>query len=189
MVRDAAAICLPFSQVGRFVLGARAVTLHGVSAPLATITTVVDATEEFVAEILFLTVGLMIVLAHGQGLGATTPIALALGAALIAGVIATRVQHGATSLFVWFGLSVLGQWVAAGSDGDRAGFIVALKGRCQPMRGFKSSASAAGFSRSYDELRNFLHPRSNRNQHVPANHHQLHVVSRSLTAISILMAA
>jgi transposase-like protein len=64
-----------------------------------------------------------------------------------------------------------------------------IKGRYQPMRGFKSSASAARFCRSYDELRNFLRPRSNRNQHVPANHRQLHVLSRSLTAISILMAA
>ena len=52
------------------MLGARAVTLHGVSAPVATITTVVDATVEFAAEILFLTVGLMIVLVHGRGLGA-----------------------------------------------------------------------------------------------------------------------
>jgi hypothetical protein len=32
MVRDAAASCLPFSQVGGFVLGARAVTLHGIRA-------------------------------------------------------------------------------------------------------------------------------------------------------------
>jgi transposase-like protein len=64
-----------------------------------------------------------------------------------------------------------------------------IKGRYQPMRGFKSSESAARFCRSYDELRNFLHPRSNRNQHVPASHRQLHVLSRSLTAISILVAA
>jgi putative transposase len=63
-----------------------------------------------------------------------------------------------------------------------------VKGRYQPMRGFKSSASAARFCRSYDELRDFLRPRSNRNQPVPANHRQLHVLSRSLTAISILMA-
>jgi putative membrane protein len=118
MVRDAAASCLPFSQVGGFVLGARAITLHGVSAPVATITTVVDATAEFVAEILFLTVGLMIVLVRGQGMGATTPIVLGLGAALIAGVIAMGVQHRAAPLFVWFGGRVLGQWVAAGSDGE-----------------------------------------------------------------------
>jgi transposase-like protein len=64
-----------------------------------------------------------------------------------------------------------------------------IKGRYQPMRGFKSSASAARFCRSYDELRNCFRLRSNRNQPVPANHRRLHVLSRSLTALSILRAA
>jgi putative transposase len=64
-----------------------------------------------------------------------------------------------------------------------------IKGRYQPMRGFKNSASAARFCRSHDELRNFLRSRSNRNQPVPANHRRLHILSRSLTAISILTAA
>ena len=64
-----------------------------------------------------------------------------------------------------------------------------IKGQYQPMRGFKSIPSAARFCRSFDELRNFLRPRSNRNQHVPANHRRLHILSRSLTAISILKAA
>jgi uncharacterized membrane protein YbhN (UPF0104 family) len=58
------------------------------------------------------------VLVRGQGMGATTPIVLGLGAALIAGVIAMGVQHRAAPLFVWFGGRVLGQWVAAGSDGE-----------------------------------------------------------------------
>ena len=64
-----------------------------------------------------------------------------------------------------------------------------IRGRYQPMLGFESSFSAARFCRSHDELRNFLRFRSNRNQHVPANHRRLHVLSRSLTAISILKAA
>jgi len=64
-----------------------------------------------------------------------------------------------------------------------------IKGRYQPMRGFKSSPSAARFCRSFDEPRNFLRPRSNRNQLVPASHRRLHILSRSLSAISILKAA
>jgi putative transposase len=64
-----------------------------------------------------------------------------------------------------------------------------IKGRYQPMLGFESGFSAARFCRSHDELRNFLRFRSNRNQHVPANHRRLHVLSRSVTAISILQAA
>jgi transposase-like protein len=64
-----------------------------------------------------------------------------------------------------------------------------IKGRYQPMRGFKDNSSAGRFCRSFDELRNFLRPRSNRNQHVPASHRRIHILSRSLTVISILTAA
>jgi transposase-like protein len=63
-----------------------------------------------------------------------------------------------------------------------------MKGRCQPMRVFKSISSAARFWRADDELRNFLRTRSNRNQHVPAAHRRLHFISRSRTAVSILKA-
>src|ERR1700738_433839 len=64
-----------------------------------------------------------------------------------------------------------------------------IKGRYEPMRGFKDSSSAGRFCRSFDELRNFLRPRSNCNQHVPASHRRLHILSHSLTVISILTAA
>ncbi len=37
-----------------------------------------------------------------------------------------------------------------------------VKGRIRCMRSFKSFASAERFCRSYDELRNFLHPRTRR---------------------------
>jgi putative transposase len=57
------------------------------------------------------------------------------------------------------------------------------------MRGFKSGRSAARFCRSYDELRNFRRRPSNRNQLIPANDRRLHILSRSLTVLSILQAA
>src|SRR6266702_2695896 len=62
MIRDSAAVCLPFSPVGGFVLGARAVTLHGVSWSVSAISTVVDLTAEFAAEIVFALGGLLILL-------------------------------------------------------------------------------------------------------------------------------
>src|SRR3978361_2453607 len=64
-----------------------------------------------------------------------------------------------------------------------------IKGRYQPMRGFKCPRSAEQFCRGYDELRNFLRPRSKRNQHVPATHRRLHILSRSLTVLRIMQAA
>lgn len=116
MVRDAAAACLPFSQLGGFVLGARAVMLHGVSPPVATISTVVDLTSEFVAEILFLVVGLVILLVHGHDMRMTTPIEAGVGAGLIAGLIAIRMQRRVAPLFVRLGRRILGQWLVAGED-------------------------------------------------------------------------
>ncbi len=55
--------------------------------------------------------------------------------------------------------------------------------------GFKSFASAERFCRSYDELRNFLRPRTRHNQHVPANRRRLLHLRRATTALAILEAA
>src|ERR1039457_3826898 len=49
VVPGAAATSLPFSQVGGFIFGARAVTLQGVESHTATASTVVDVTAEFLA--------------------------------------------------------------------------------------------------------------------------------------------
>src|SRR5271166_5341051 len=64
-----------------------------------------------------------------------------------------------------------------------------IKGRYQPMRGFKCVRSAGRFCRGYDELRDFLRCRSHRNQHLPAHHRRLHLLSRGHTALTILRAA
>jgi transposase-like protein len=64
-----------------------------------------------------------------------------------------------------------------------------VKGRIRCMRGFKSFASAERFCRSYDELRNFLRPRTRHNQHVPADRRRLLHLRRATTALAILEAA
>jgi len=56
-----------------------------------------------------------------------------------------------------------------------------IKGRYRPMRGFKCPRSAARFCRGYDELRNFLRPRSRPYQHVPADHRRLQFLRRTTT--------
>ena len=61
-VRDAAAEVLPFSQVGGFVIGARAVILRGVDPPLASASMIVDVTVEMVAQIVFVLIGIAILL-------------------------------------------------------------------------------------------------------------------------------
>ena len=64
-----------------------------------------------------------------------------------------------------------------------------LKGRYWPMLGFKCPRSAARFCRAYDELRNYLRPRTRRNQHVPAFHRRLLFLRRTVTVLAVLEAA
>jgi putative membrane protein len=61
-VRDSVGDVLPFSQLGGMAIGARAVSLRGVSAPLAFASTVVDVTVEMIAQIVFVLTGLAILL-------------------------------------------------------------------------------------------------------------------------------
>src|SRR4051812_49605152 len=64
-----------------------------------------------------------------------------------------------------------------------------IKGRYRSMRGFKCPRSAARFCRAYDELRNFLRPRSRHNRYVPADRRRLQFLRRTATVLAILQAA
>jgi putative membrane protein len=58
LVRDSGSEVLPLSQVGGYVLGARAVTLTGLSGTVAAASTIVDVTLEFVAQLAYTALGL-----------------------------------------------------------------------------------------------------------------------------------
>ena len=53
LVRDAGSEVLPLSQVGGYVLGARAIALAGIPGTVAAASTIVDVSLEFVAQIAF----------------------------------------------------------------------------------------------------------------------------------------
>jgi putative membrane protein len=103
MVRDAAANCLPFSQVGGFVFGARAVTLHGVEWHTATASTVVDVTAEFLAQIAFACIGLGILLARAPRSELAVPVEVGIGLAVLGGFGFVWVQNGARPVFARIG--------------------------------------------------------------------------------------
>jgi putative membrane protein len=63
-VRDSASEVLPFSHVGGIVIGARAIVLRGVDAPLAYASTIVDVTTEMAAQIVYVLVGVAILVTH-----------------------------------------------------------------------------------------------------------------------------
>jgi putative membrane protein len=110
MVRDASANCLPFSQVGGFVFGARAVTLHGVGWPLATASTVVDVTAEFLAELAFTGIGLGILIARAPNSRLAVPVEVGLSLAVLAGLALIVLQQGAAPLFARVGRRIVGRW-------------------------------------------------------------------------------
>ncbi len=64
-----------------------------------------------------------------------------------------------------------------------------IKGRCRPMRGFGSVASAGPFCRGHDELRSFLRARCRCRQHVPADRRRLIHLRRVVTVLAIMAAA
>jgi putative membrane protein len=119
MVRDAATTCLPFSPVGGYVLGARAVTLRGAAWPTAAAGTVVDVTAEIIAQLVFALFGLagLVLLQPGSGLAG--PVAAGLGVAGLIVVVAYaqrgRIGRAAQAL----GTRLLGDWFRAQGGLDR----------------------------------------------------------------------
>ena len=116
MVRDASANCLPFSQVGGFIFGARAVTLHGIDWPLATASTVVDVTAEFLAQLAFIGIGLAVLLARAPRSGLAVPVEVGLGLAVMACFAFVWLQHGAAPLFARLGRRIAGRWFDNAND-------------------------------------------------------------------------
>jgi glycosyltransferase 2 family protein len=116
MVRDASANCLPFSQIGGFVFGARAVTLHGVEWHTAAASTAVDVTAEFLAQIAFACIGLGIVLARAPKSGLAVPIEVGIGLAVLACFGFVWAQKGAAPLFARIGSRIAGRWFANAKD-------------------------------------------------------------------------
>ena len=84
MVRDAATTCLPFSPIGGYVLGIRAVTLRGPAWTTAAAGTVVDVTAEIMAQMLFALLGVLVLMRAGSS--ATLTIGLTVGVALVSAI-------------------------------------------------------------------------------------------------------
>lgn len=127
MVRDASATCLPFSQIGGFVLGARSATLHGMRWQVATASMIVDVTAEFLAQIAFAALGLLILLSHmpGHELGWPAALGLALLGAGGAGFVVA--QKGAGRVFSTLGTRIAGDRFA-GARGHVADMEAELRG-------------------------------------------------------------
>ena len=83
LVRDAASEVLPLSQVGGYVLGARAIALTGVPGTSAAASTIVDVSLEFIAQIAFTGLALAWLIRLWPDAPVALPVAIGLAAAAI----------------------------------------------------------------------------------------------------------
>jgi len=108
MVRDASANCLPFSQLGGFIFGARAITLQGVEWHTATASTIVDVTAEFLAQIVFACLGLAILVLRVPGSRIAGPVEAGIGFAILACFAFIWLQKGVATIFSRLGARIAG---------------------------------------------------------------------------------
>jgi putative membrane protein len=110
MVRDAAGQCLPFSLVGGFVLGARAMTLEGIPWPDAAATTVVDLSAEFVAQIGLVLIGVFILSARAPHASLIRPVCIGVAVSVALAVGFVWLQRGAGAPLIAISRRLLGNW-------------------------------------------------------------------------------
>jgi putative membrane protein len=99
LVRDATGEFLPFSQVGGYVLGARVITLSGVTVPDSIASSLGDVTTEFLAELIFVGIGLAILAHLSPANRLLVPVAIGLCVAVVMCVGLILVQRGGGKIF------------------------------------------------------------------------------------------
>lgn len=109
LVRDATGEFLPFSQVGGFVLGARVISLGGVTKADAVASTLGDVTAEFLAQLAFIGIGLVVFAHKVPGSELVMPVAIGLCVALLLSVGLILAQRGrGAKLFRGLALKIAG---------------------------------------------------------------------------------
>jgi len=98
LVRDAGSEVLPLSQIGGYVLGARAVIVHGVAGIAVAAATVVDATLEFTAQITYSTLGLMLFVWLSPSSAIASFVLAMLGVATLAAIALIALQRRGSDL-------------------------------------------------------------------------------------------
>jgi putative membrane protein len=123
LVRDSGSELLPLSQVGGYLLGARAVTLAGVSGTSATASTIVDVTLELFGQLAYTALALCWLLYLRPGAAIAAPVAVGLALAGLLAVAFLAVQRRGFDLLERFA-GVLGRgWVNKTAAGAAALYV------------------------------------------------------------------
>lgn len=97
LMRDAGSEVLPLSQVGGYVLGARAILLQGVPAPLAAASTIADVTFEVCSQVVYTMLGVLLLQQLMPETTMALPLLIGLAIAVVAVIGFVLVQHRGAS--------------------------------------------------------------------------------------------
>lgn len=139
LVRDAGSEVLPLSPVGGCVLGARALSLSGVSASTAAASTIVDLTVEFFAKLAYTALGLALLISLRPSSEIALPLAGGLAATGLVAAGFVMAQHRGFGLFDRLA-GILGRgWaerIATGSAALHAALLRTYQARLRLWVGF-----------------------------------------------------
>ena len=113
LIRDSASECLPLSQIGGFVLGARALTVAGIDGVFSTASTVVDITLELIAQLLYLLLGLTLLWRIHPEFPLLRPLLFGLGAMTLGALGFLIVQSRGAGLIERISAKLLRSWSGA----------------------------------------------------------------------------
>ena len=139
LVRDAGSEVLPLSPVGGCVLGARALSLAGISASIAAASTIVDLTVEFFAKLAYTALGLVLLVNLWPNSEIALPLTGGLAAAGLGAAGFVVAQQRGFGLFDRLA-GILGRgWaerIAAGSAALHAALLRTYQGKAGLWAGF-----------------------------------------------------
>lgn len=120
LLRDSGSEALPLSQVGGYVLGARALAVAGIPGSVAAAGTIVDVTLEFVAQLGYTALGLVCLVQLQPDTRAAAPVLLGLAAAGAAAAVFILAQHRGIALFDRIARNIARGWADRGAAGAAA---------------------------------------------------------------------
>jgi glycosyltransferase 2 family protein len=113
LARDGGSEVLPLSQVGGYVIGARAIALAGLPGTMAFASTMVDVTMELLGQLAYTALGLGIVSVLHPEVAFVTPVAIGLAAATLVAVAFILAQQRGFALMERLANRLARQWAAA----------------------------------------------------------------------------
>ena len=120
LMRDAGSDVLPLSQVGGYVLGARAIIIHGVGGAVAAASTVVDVTLEMCSQIAYTALGLGLLLWLRPSTTLAAPILIGLAFAVVAVIGFVAVQRRGTGSLDRLAMRLARDWLTSIATGAEA---------------------------------------------------------------------